>query len=64
MRAEPAELEKLNQLISAGKAKTRGGETVSDPVEEGLVPEGETVIYPIREDIPILLVQEAIPLES
>ncbi len=59
--AEAAELESVNAQIRAGTAKNRGGDAVSDPLDQGLVPEGEKVIYPVRDDIPILLITEAIP---
>ena len=62
--ADHSELEKINQLIGAGLARNRAGEQVKDPLDEGLVPEGEAVVYPIRDDIPILLKHEAIPFDS
>lgn len=62
--AGEAELEKINQLIGSGQARNRAGEPVKDPLQAGLVPEGEAVVYPIRDDIPILLKHEAIPFDS
>jgi uncharacterized protein YbaR (Trm112 family) len=35
---------------------------VTDPVQEALVREDGKYAYPVREDIPIMLVDEAIPL--
>lgn len=58
------ELQEVNDRIRAGIAENRGGETVSEPLEEGLVPSSGAVVYPIRDDIPILLIAEAISLES
>lgn len=63
-RAEQAELERVNQLIGSGQARNRAGDPVNDALDEGLVPEGEAVVYPIRDDIPILLTHEAIPFDS
>ena len=60
-QAAPAELERTNALIGAGKARNRAGELVRERLQEGLVPDGEQVIYPVRDDIPILLKHEAIP---
>ena len=61
----PAEcelLDRLNQAIRSGDVTNRGGDEVTDPVEEGLVREDDKVLYPVREDIPIMLIDEAIEL--
>lgn len=59
----PADLvARLNAAISAGKIITRGGEPVREPVDGGLVRADQRVLYPIRDEIPIMLVDEAIPL--
>ncbi len=62
--ADPELLERLNAAIAAGSVTNRGGEAVSDPVEEGLVREDDKVLYPVREDIPIMLIDEAIGLDD
>lgn len=63
-RADAALLVQLNQLISKGQLRNRDGEIVVDPLEEGLVREDGTLLYPVREDIPIMLLGEAIPLQG
>jgi uncharacterized protein YbaR (Trm112 family) len=63
--ATAAEIARANEAIGAGGVRNRGGELVTEPLTEGLAPtSGELVIYPIRDEIPILLAAEAIPLES
>ena len=57
-------LERVNQAVAAGTLKNRGGETVRDPISEGLVREDGRVLYPVRDDIPVMLLDEAIPLED
>lgn len=60
--AEEALLQRLNDAIRAGTVSNRGGAAVTEDVEEGLVREDETCLYPVREGIPIMLIDEAIPL--
>ena len=52
----------LNVAISDGRAVNRGGTPISDPVPEGLIREDGLFVYPIRDDIPIMLIDEAIPV--
>ena len=52
----------LNAKIAAGGVKTRGGSAVTEPVTEGLVRADGKYLYPVREDIPVMLIDEAIPL--
>ena len=57
-------LSRLNEAIRSGGVTNRGGNAVGDPVEEGLVREDNKVLYPVREDIPIMLIDEAIELHK
>lgn len=60
--ATPEELEGLNARIGRGEVRNRGGGTVGEAVPEGLVREDGRFLYPVRDGIPIMLVEEAIPL--
>jgi uncharacterized protein YbaR (Trm112 family) len=53
-------LEKLNRAIENGGALYVGGEKVTEPLQEGLITEDGKVIYPVQDDIPILLEEKAI----
>ena len=55
---------KINQKIKKGEVKNRGGETVKETIDAGLLREDRKYLYPIREDIPIMLIDEAIPFEE
>ena len=55
---------KINSAIEAGAVKNRGGEAVDTPIDAGLVREDRAFLYPIRDDIPIMLIDEAIPLDQ
>lgn len=61
--AESGEIEALNERIRSGSVKNRGGDPVTDPLEAGLVREDGRFLYPIRDEIPIMLIDEAIPLD-
>ena len=62
--ASADEVQRVNDAIRAGHARNRGGQAVTEAIEEGLVPEGEEVVYPIQQGIPVLLTQEAIVVEG
>jgi len=62
--AEQGELDALNERIRGGGVTTRGGETVADEVSEGLIREDGAYLYPVRDDIPIMLIDEALSLSS
>lgn len=60
--ADADTLRRLNEAIGRGAVVNRGGRQLEEPVSEGLVREAGDVLYPIRDEIPIMLVDEAIPL--
>jgi len=53
-------LDKLNAAIKGGDALFVDGEKVTDPLSEGLITEDGKVIYPVQDDIPILLEEKGI----
>ncbi|MEZ5976213.1 MAG: hypothetical protein R3F17_00440 [Planctomycetota bacterium] len=61
-QADSSVLAKLNARIAAGGVKSVGGQAVGQPVEAGLVREDGQILYAIRDGIPVLLVDEGIPL--
>ena len=62
--AEPPLIDKLNQQIAAGQVRNRAGQAVTEKIDGGLVREDRKFLYPIRGNIPIMLIDEAIPLTS
>ncbi|MBN8547962.1 MAG: hypothetical protein J0M12_01465 [Deltaproteobacteria bacterium] len=62
--AESALIEGLNQRIAQGNLKNRGGSVVKEKIESGLLRADGKYLYPVREDIPIMLVEEAIEIQG
>ena len=57
-------LGKANAAIAAGTLKNRGGSVVETKIDGALVREDRQYMYAIRDDIPIMLIDEAIPLDQ
>ena len=62
--ADAALLAKVNQAIAEGRVKNKGGQAVSEPLAGGLVRKDGTLLYPMVDDIPVMLVDEAVPLDQ
>lgn len=62
--ADEGLLARLNQAIAAGQIENRGGQAVQERLQGGLVRQDKTLLYPIIDEIPVLLVDEAIPLDQ
>ena len=60
--ADDALLARVNQSIRTGTLTNRGGRRIESPLAEGLVREDRRWLYPILDGIPVMLVDEAIPL--
>jgi len=61
-RADNALIARLNEQIVRGTLKNRNGESVREPLDDGLLREDGKVLYPVRGDIPEILIEEAIEL--
>jgi uncharacterized protein len=57
-------LEQINARIAAGGLRNRAGHTVTDRLDGGLLRADGQVVYPIRSEIPVLLIDEGIPLTA
>ena len=57
-------IDRVNAAIQARTVKNRGGKTVEEKIDGGLLREDRKYLYPIRESIPIMLEDEAIPFEE
>ena len=61
--ADEALLSRVNTAIASGSLTNRGGQPVTEAVSEGLVREDGAILYPVRDDIPVMLIDQAIPLD-
>lgn len=65
LKMAPLDLvQRLNEKITTTKVLNRGGDRVSEAIDAGLVREDGLYLYPVRDEIPILLIEEAIALEG
>jgi len=55
-------LARVNEAIAAGTLRNRGGSKVEKPVVEGLIREDGTILYPVDDGIPVMLIEESIEL--
>jgi len=62
--ASAAQLAALNQRLALGQLCNRAGHTLHEPLEGGLLRADGRFLYPVRGGIPVLLVDEAIPVTT
>jgi uncharacterized protein YbaR (Trm112 family) len=60
--AETARVDELNRQIAAGSLRNRAGQLVTEKLDGGLVRADGKCLFPIRGEIPVMLMDEAIPL--
>ena len=60
--ADASVIEELNARVGRGELTNRGGKKVEKTMDGGLVREDGAYLYPIEDDIPIMLIDEAIPI--
>jgi uncharacterized protein len=62
--AAPDLIEAINRAIAAGQLKNRAALPVTQSIDAGLVRSDHKVLYPVRQSIPLLLIDEAIALDQ
>jgi uncharacterized protein YbaR (Trm112 family) len=62
--AEADLVRRINEAVDLGRITNRIQQQVSEPLDEALVNEDQSLLFPVRDDIPTLIADEAIPLEQ
>jgi uncharacterized protein YbaR (Trm112 family) len=62
--ADDALINKLNDAVSRGLLKNKAQKPVAELLDGGLIRSDRKILYPIREDIPVMLIEEGIPLDQ
>ena len=55
---------KLNGDIERGQLRNRGKQLVKEKIDGGLLRADKKLLYPVRDNIPVMLIDEGIPLEG
>ncbi len=57
-------LAEINEKIKNQSLNFKNGEKVQDKLESALIRKDEIVVYPVKEGIPVLLIDEGIVLKA
>ncbi|GKS56689.1 hypothetical protein YTPLAS18_02160 [Nitrospira sp.] len=55
---------KLNGDIERGQLRNRARQPVNEKIDGGLLRADKKILYPVRDNIPVMLIDEGIPLEG
>jgi len=62
--AEDSLVSKINERIDKRDLNNRNNQTITQKIDSGLLRADKKYLYPIRDDIPIMLINEAIPMDN
>jgi uncharacterized protein YbaR (Trm112 family) len=62
--ADAVLVDKLNEAVTRGSLKNNGKKAVSEQMDGGLIRADQKILYPIRGGIPVMLIEEGIPLNQ
>lgn len=57
-------IQKVNGAIERGTLKNKAQKPVTEKLDGGLIRSDNKILYPVREDIPVMLIDEGIPLDQ
>ena len=56
-------IERLNDQVVRGELRNKANHPVKEKLDGGLIRADRKILYPVRDDIPVMLIDEGIPLE-
>ena len=62
--ADPTLVEELNGKIAKGALRNRGNQPVTEKMDGGLLRADGKVMFPVRKNIAVMLVDEAVPMTA
>ncbi|MBS0169232.1 MAG: hypothetical protein JSR62_02660 [Nitrospira sp.] len=62
--ADEGLIERINGAIERGQLKNAAQKPVTEKLDGGLIRSDKKILYPVREDIPVMLIDEGIPLDQ
>ena len=62
--ADQALVDRINRDVAAGTARNAAGEPLAKMIDDGLIREAGDLLYPVVDQIPVMLPDEAIILAS
>jgi uncharacterized protein YbaR (Trm112 family) len=62
--AEESLIARLNERREAGRLLNRAGKPVEGKLDGGLIRDDGRVLYPIIDQLPVMLIDEAIPIDD
>lgn len=62
--ADSVLIDRLNDEVARGVLKNKAKKPVADRMDGGLIRADRAILYPIREGIPVMLIEEGIPLDQ
>ena len=62
--ADDSLINKMNEAVSRGALKNKAQKPVTELLDGGLIRSDRKILYPIREDIPVMLIEEGIPVDQ
>jgi uncharacterized protein YbaR (Trm112 family) len=62
--ADASLIQKVNAALGNGHVRNKANRLLIGQIEGGLLREDQKVLYPIRDRIPVMLIEEGIPMDQ